>query len=70
MSQTLHSRWLICRVCLKSEHKKLYNIFEPIVEEEISDLGTTLVDKIELCGAIKVSKIFSYKLKCSYTVLF
>lgn len=60
MSQTLNSRWLICRICLKSERKKLYNIFEPFVEEEISDLGTTLVDKIELCGAIKVNKLIIF----------
>ena len=70
MSQTLNGRWLICRICLKSENKKFYNLFEPIVEEDISDLGTTLVDKIELCGAIKVSKIFGYKIKFAYTVLF
>ncbi|KNC26832.1 hypothetical protein FF38_12994 [Lucilia cuprina] len=54
MSQTLNTRWLICRICLKGENKKLYNIFEPISEEEIADLGTTLQDKIELCGAIKL----------------
>lgn len=52
----LESRWLICRICLKSENKKLYNIFEPISAEEIADLGTTLQDKIELCGDIKVNK--------------
>ncbi|KAM7361405.1 uncharacterized protein ACRADG_011725 [Cochliomyia hominivorax] len=56
MSQILNTRWLICRICLKSENKKLYNIFEPISDEEIADLGTTLQDKIELCGDIKLQQ--------------
>lgn len=54
MNLELTDKWLICRICLKNENKKLYSIFEPIFDDEIEELGTILLDKIELCGAIKV----------------